>query len=77
MHFFSQFLVKLNKTSKINRLTMANSNVLVMKFGGTSVGKGVDKCVESVQQTQVTGKFDGLVVVTSALTQVCCTHSTL
>ena len=50
---------------------MANSNVLVMKFGGTSVGKGMDKCVEIVQQTQATGKFDGLVVVTSALTQVC------
>lgn len=28
------------------------------------------RCVEIVQQTQATGKFDGLVVVTSALTQV-------
>merc|ERR1711934_162089 len=43
---------------------------LVMKFGGTSVGKGMDKCVEIVQQTLADTRWSGIVVVTSALTQV-------
>jgi len=43
---------------------------LVMKFGGTSVGKGMNKCTEITKEQQASQKWNGIIVVTSALTQV-------
>jgi len=55
-------------SSTLRSTKMDNEGILVMKFGGTSVGKGMAQCVSIVKEQR--SKRKKVVVVTSALTQV-------